>query len=99
MESATQNATTLQGDGEASAATSGEGLKFTGAKPASSKQQMPSCTRSGKPGHHPLKCRFKDVKCYHCGRAGHIKPACLPLRKGTDKTVRIKGKNVKTVQE
>ena len=30
---------------------------------------------------------------------GHIKPACLALKRGSNKTVGIKGKNVKTVQE
>ena len=34
-----------------------------------------------------------------CGKVGHIKPACLALKKATDKTVRMKGKNVKIVQE
>ena len=53
IESAAQIAITLQGSGEASAAFSGEVLKFTGAKPGSSKQQMLSRTCCGKPGHHP----------------------------------------------
>ena len=79
MESTTQNAITLQGGGEASAATSGEVFKFTGAI-VNSKQQMPSCTRCGKPCHHPSKCRFKDAKCHHCSKVGHIKPACLALK-------------------
>ena len=59
---------------------------------------MPPCTYYEKPGHHPSKCRFKDAKCHHCSKVGHIKPACLALKKDTDKTVRVKGKNVKTVQ-
>ena len=81
MESAAQNARTLQGGGEISVATSGEVLKFTGAKSGSSKQQMPSCTRCGKPGGHLSKCKFKDAKCHHCGKVGHIKPACLALNR------------------
>ena len=44
MESVAQNVITLQGGGEASAAFSGEMVKFIGAKPGSSKQQMPPCT-------------------------------------------------------
>ena len=63
MELAVQSVRTFQGGGEASAATSGEVLKFTGAKPGSSKQQMLLCTRGGKPSHHPLKYKFKDAKC------------------------------------
>ena len=61
MESAAQNAITLQGGSEASAASSGEVLKFTGAKQGGSKQPMLSCTSCGKPGHHPSKCRFNDA--------------------------------------
>ena len=61
METAEKNAKTLQGGGEALAATSGEVLKFTGAKPGSSKQQMLSCTHCGKPAHHSSKWRFKDA--------------------------------------
>ena len=100
VESAAQNAITLQGSGEASAASSGEVLKFTRTKPGSGKQQIPSCARCGKSGHQPSKCRFKDAKCHHCGKVGHIKPACLQAQsRGADKTVRIKGKNVNTVQE
>ena len=53
MESAAQNTIMLQVVCEASAASSGEVLKFTEVKPDSSKQQMPSCTHCGKPGHHP----------------------------------------------
>ena len=81
MESAAQNGRTLQGGGEASAATLEEVLKFTGAKPGSSKQQKPLCTCCGKPGHHPLKCRFKVAKCHHCSIVGHIKPACVAIKK------------------
>ena len=83
MESEAQNVRTLLlEDGEASAATLGEVLKFPAAKPGnSSKQQMPSRTYAGKPGHHPLKCRFKDAKCHHCGKVGHIKLACLALKR------------------
>ena len=80
MESAAQNARTLQGGGEPSAATLGEVLKFTGVKLGSSKQQMLLCTRCGKPNNHPSKCRFKDSKCHHCGKVGHIKPTGLALK-------------------
>ena len=51
MEPAAQNARTFQGGGEASPAISGKVLKFTGAKPSGSKQEMPPCTRCVKPGH------------------------------------------------
>ena len=82
MESAAQNARTLQGGGESSAATSGKVLRFTGAKPgSSSKQQMLSCTRCGKPAHPPSKCMFKDAQCHHWGKMGHLKPACLALKR------------------
>ena len=67
MESTAQNVRILQGGGEASKAISGEVLKFTAAKPGSSNKQMPSCTCCGMPGHYPLKCRFKEAKCHHCG--------------------------------
>ena len=86
MESAAQNAITLQGGGEASAASSGEVFKFTRTKPgsssSSSKQQIPWCARCGKPGHHTSKCRFKDAKSHHCDEVGHtcIKSACLALK-------------------
>ena len=85
MGSIAQNAITLQGGGEASAAFSGEVLKFTGAKPGSRKQQMPSCTHYGKPGHHPSKCRFKDAKCHHCGKVGHTLYTCKTCLSGTKK--------------
>ena len=64
-------------------------LKFTGTKPGNSKQKMPSCTRCGKPGHHPSKC----------GKVGHIKTCMSGTIKGYSQTLRVKGKNVKTVQE
>ena len=41
MKSASQNVIILEGGGGASAPSLGEVLKFTGAKPSSSKQQMP----------------------------------------------------------
>ena len=81
MESATQNAKTLQVDAEGSASTSGEVLEFTGAKPGRSKQQMLLCIRCGKPSHLPWKCRLKDARCQHCHKLGRIKPACLELKK------------------
>ena len=65
MESKAQNVMTLQGGGEATGASLGKVLKFTGAKPGSSRQQMPSCPCCGKAGHHPSKCKFKDAKCHH----------------------------------
>ena len=54
MKSAAQKAITLQGGDEASTASSGEVLRFTGVKQGSSKQQMPLCTHCGKPGDHSL---------------------------------------------
>ena len=59
---------------------------------------MLSCTRCGKPGHHSLKCRFKDANCHHCGKVGH-KTSLSGTKRHTDKTVRIKGKNDSTMQE
>ena len=59
VETAAQNAKTLQGGGEASTATLGEVLKFTGCKPGGSKQQMPSCTCCGK--LNPLPCLGRTV--------------------------------------
>ena len=81
MKSAAKNARNHLKDGEAPATTSSEVLKFTGAKTGSSKEQIPSCTYMlWEACHHPLKYRFRDVKCHHCGKEGHIKPACLALK-------------------
>ena len=76
METAAQNAKTFWGGDETSAATLGEVLKSTGAETGGSKQQIPSCTCCGKPGHHQSKSRLKDAKCHHCDKVGHIKRAC-----------------------
>ena len=43
------------------------------------------CFCYGKTNHAPAKCKFKDAKCHHCGKVGHIKPACCSLPKAADK--------------
>ena len=39
-------------------------------------QQQKPCYRCGRTNHDATKCRFIDATCNHCGKKGHISPAC-----------------------
>ena len=100
METAAKNAKSLQGDGEAPAATSGEVLKFTTAKPGGTRQPLPRRARAvGKPiiTLQSTNLRMPDVTIVPKWDTSKLL-ACLAFKRAADKTARSKSKNVKTVQ-
>ena len=40
------------------------------------------CFQCGKPGHQAIRCKFKRVKCNHCGKAGLYQVVCHSKLKG-----------------
>ena len=54
--------------------------QFTSNSKAQRKPLSP-CFRCAKSGHGPALCKFKSAKCPHCGKIGHIRPACKSREK------------------
>ena len=52
--------------------------------PRSSTTQKP-CYRCGRTNHDTSKCRCVNMTCHHCGKKGHIAPACLSRKEGRNR--------------
>ena len=45
------------------------------------REPLHPCFRCAKTGHSPALRKFKNAKCRHCGKLGHIRPACKSREK------------------
>ncbi|CAH0728753.1 unnamed protein product, partial [Brenthis ino] len=43
-----------------------------------------ACSRCGRAGHGPARCRFKQYTCDNCGQKGHLKVVCQNYKSVSD---------------